>query len=102
MNESPFRPISDKALFPLLSAGGELPCVHLMGCEGLVFFAPAEASTARSVVGKEGVEWHLYGDTKWPAPAVWVEFVGRFGPCGILVLSAAIPAGEPESFDWAA
>ena len=102
MNEQPFRPISDTAHFPLLSAGTELPCADLMGCDGLVFFSPADLSGSRSVISKGGVEWHLYGDTRWPAPAVYAEFVGYFGPCGVLVLNAEIPAGEPEPFDWVA
>jgi len=102
MDEHPFRPIFDKVHFPLLSSGTELPCADLMGCDGLVFFAPADLSGARSVIGRDGVEWHLYGDTRWAAPAVYAEFSGYFGPCGILVLNAQIPKDEREPFDWLA
>jgi hypothetical protein len=102
MDEQPFRPIADKVHFPVLSVCNELPCSELMGCEGLVFFAPTDLSRARSVVSKEEVEWHLYGDTRWPAPAVYVEFSGYFGPYGVLVLNTEIPANEREPLDWAA
>ncbi|MGV1050433.1 MAG: hypothetical protein ACOYD4_18120, partial [Solirubrobacterales bacterium] len=54
------------------------------------------------MTSKEGVEWHLYGDIRWLAPAVWVEFVGFFGPCGVLVLNAKIPVDQPDPFDWVA
>lgn len=102
MNDSPFRPIYDKARFPILAAGFELPCAHLMGCDELLFLAPADLSAARVVTRVEGVEWHLYGDTRWQAPTVWVEFVGYFGPCGILVMNAGIPTDENDPLGWLA
>src|SRR6266850_8463703 len=102
MNEVPFRPISDKALFPILAAGHDLPCAHLMGCDCLSFLAPANPAAARSATSQEGVQWHLYGDARWRESAVWVEFVGYFGPVGILTLLAEIPVNESDPFEWAA
>src|SRR5690349_3680667 len=102
MNESAFRPIYDKAQFPILAAGHELPGANLMGCDALVFLAATDSATARSVTTKEGLQWHLYGDTRWQAPRVWVEFVGCFGPCGVLVLNTEIPTDETDPFGWVA
>jgi len=73
-----------------------------MGCDCLSFLAPANPAAARSATSQEGVQWHLYGDARWRESAVWVEFVGYFGPVGILTLLAEIPVNESDPFEWAA
>jgi hypothetical protein len=104
--ESPFRPIGDSTYFPLLSGNNELPCAHLMGCEGLVCMAPVVLPAVPPVIGRNGVEWHLYGDTRWPASSVWIEFCtspgGYRGRSGVLVMHTKIPANPPDAIDWAA
>lgn len=74
MTEPVFAPIVDRTHFPLLTSGDELPCAHLVGCMDLVFFAPAELAATYPLVAQEGRQWHLYGDTRWPARAAWIEF----------------------------
>src|SRR6266568_356712 len=104
MSENPFRPICDKAHFPILSACSEQLIVALMGCDELTFIAPEDIAASYSVMRKEGVEWHLYGDTRWPSRSAWVEFPlsGRFsGQCGVLVLNVEIPADAGDVFEWA-
>jgi len=106
IDEPPFRPLADRTHFPLLSGGDDLPCGNLMGCEHLVFMAPVDLSATRLTIGKEGVEWHLYGDTRWPSPAVWIEFCtspgGFSGRCGVLVMRVEIPADERDWIEWVA
>jgi hypothetical protein len=67
MNEGPFRPISDKGFFPILSAASEQSVDILADCDDLIFFAPEEISAANAVMKAEGADWHLYGDTRWPS-----------------------------------
>ena len=77
-----------------------------MGCDNVIFEAPEDAVKANFVTRTPGGEWHLYGDTRWPAPSTWVEFplmnysAHRSG--GIFVLCARIPTDEPNPFEWAA
>lgn len=106
MSENPFRPISDKRHFPILSACPDGLCGILMASHQLSFMSPENISAVPSIIGGTGTEWHLYGDTRWPAPSTWVEFpltlVGFSGNCGILVLNRGIPVDEDDPFDWAA
>jgi hypothetical protein len=106
MNKHQFPPIQDKAHFPLLSASDELPCGHLMACERLVFFAAEDPAATASVILKEGVEWHLYGDTRWPALSSWLEIntsPGSFpGYSGVLVMTYEISDNKADPFDWIA
>ena len=96
----------DRKRFPLLHASAEQPCSTLIGCDDLVFMAPKDATISYAVMRKAGRDWHLYGDTRWPATAVWVEFPfdseGFDGFCGILVLRTEIPIAEVDGFGWAA
>ncbi len=106
MNENLFRPLTDKARFPLLSACAELPCSVLMACDGLVFMAPEDVSAARMVIEKQETDWHLYGDTRWPCRSTWVEFPlsqdTMSGACGIIVLREDIPNREADPLSWSA
>lgn len=101
-----FPPISDRIRFPLLTAGYALPCEHLMGCERLTFFAPEISADATSVTLKDGVEWHLYGDTRWPSLSSWVEIntspAGFPGYSGVLAMIYEIPGDESDPFAWTA
>jgi hypothetical protein len=77
-----------------------------MGCEALTFFAPEDSAAATSVILKDGVEWHLYGDTRWPSLSSWVEIntgpAGFSGFSGVLVMTYEIPADESDPFAWIA
>lgn len=101
-----FPPISDRVHFPLLTAGFELPCAHLIGCESLTFFAPEDSAAVAAEMLKSGVEWHLYGDTRWPSLSSWVEIdtspAGFPGHSGILVMTYEIPQNESDSLAWVA
>jgi hypothetical protein len=121
MIEPTFRPIADKGHFPILAAGGDLPCAHLVGCIDLVFYAPDDLVSTYPVIAQEGVQWHLYGDTRWPSPAAWVEFdTGKIGYAavglrdrerggdaqaaghrrdwGAVHFGAAVAGGDPDGF----
>ncbi|HOC54738.1 MAG TPA: hypothetical protein PKI20_03855 [Verrucomicrobiota bacterium] len=106
MIEPVFAPIADKAHFPLLTSGDELPCGHLVGCMDLVFFAPADLVATYPFIAQEGRQWHQYGDARWPARAAWVEFdtskIGYPGGGGVLVLTVEIPEDEIVPTDWVA
>src|ERR1035437_10699720 len=106
MSESPFRPISDKTHFPILSARKEQPCHFLMCCDDLTFLALEEIAITQAAIRKAGNDWHLYGDTRWPSRSVWIEFPlthGDFsGHAGVLVLNAKIPTDESDAFAWVA
>ena len=106
MSEYQFPPIRDRDHFPLLTAGGEMPCAHLMGCERLVFFAVEDLAAIPSVILKEGIEWHFYGDTRWPALSSWLEINtspgGFSGYSGVLVMTYEIPDDEADTFGWIA
>ena len=41
MIEPTFRPIVDKAHFPIIIVCSDLPCANLVACLDLVFYAPA-------------------------------------------------------------
>lgn len=106
MYACPFIPITDKAHFPILTAGADRPADLLMGCEDLTFLALEDTKQTRALVPNEGGLWHTYGDTRWLAAAVWVEFPmppGRFsGHAGVLVMTAAIPQREEDPLAWVA
>lgn len=76
-----------------------------MGCEGLTFFTPADATRVSSVILKEGLKWHQYGDARWPAKSAWIEIdtaPGGFpGTTGILTLRVDIPERERDPLEWA-
>lgn len=101
-----FPPISDKINFPLLAAGFDLPCAHLMCCDGLTFFAARDSSAIPSTILEKGLDWHLYGDTRWPSLSSWVEINtapgGFTGHGGDLVITYEIPDDEPDPFEWIA
>lgn len=106
MNGESFRPIADTKHFPLLSMCAEQPTAILMGCDALVFMAPEDLTSARRILGKEGSDWHLYGDTRWPHPSTWVEFplacAVFSGACGVLVLNTVIPDDVGDMLGWVA
>ncbi|HEY9072528.1 MAG TPA: hypothetical protein VIN67_00225 [Desulfobaccales bacterium] len=106
MTEPTFRPISDKAHFPNLTACQELPCAELVGCMDLVFYAPEDIAATYPVIAQEGRQWHEYGDARWPSPAAWVEFdtskIGYPGGGGVLVLTVEIPEDAEDPIDWVA
>jgi hypothetical protein len=106
VSEPLFRPIVDKAHFPVLTAGRELPCSQLVGCRDLMFYAPENRVAMVPIISKEGTDWHLYGDTCWPSPNAWVEFdtapIGFHGGSGVLVLNDEIPEEEPDPIGWLA
>lgn len=100
-----FPPISDAAHFPLIASGSEQLCGMLMACDNLHFLAPLDVGQLSSARLSVGRDWHLYGDTRWPAPAAWVE--GRLShegdaDFGVLVMRNAIPAGEKDPVGWCA
>ena len=100
-----FPVLADKR-FPLLSSFSEA-CYHaLMTCDDLQFFAPEDASAANFATRKPGFDWHLYGDTRWPSSAAWVEFQlthhSFLDHGGVLVVCAKLPPKVAQSFDWIA
>ena len=101
-----FPPVFDKKHFPLLTSGSGLPCTHLMGCEGLTFFALEDFNAITADILTTGLEWHLYGDVRWPSLSSWVEFdtsLGGFpGYSGVLVLNYEIPEDESDPLSWIA
>jgi len=104
--EPPFQPIADSAYFPLLTRNDDLPCRNLLACQNIRFMAAENLSAVRSLIGQPGTEWQLYGDTRWPAPAVWIEFCtspgGYLGSCGVLVMHAHIPNDTKDPLNWVA
>jgi hypothetical protein len=106
MTEPLFIPTSDKVHFPLLSKGSDEIFRSLMGADHLEFFAPRKLELCYSLFKKPGANWHLYGDTRWPAESAWVEFPlnshGISASCGVLVLRGTIPEDEDRPFAWAA
>ena len=101
-----FPILSDKNRFPLLCSFSDA-CNHaLMMCDGLEFFAPENSSAANFATRLPGVDWHLYGDTRWPASAAWVEFAlthhSFLDRGGVLVLRADIPPDVEQPFHWIA
>ena len=103
---APFPPISSGKHFPILRACLDHPYHHIMGCDGVGFFAMSSPGMANSFARKPGQDWHLYGDVRWPAQSAWVEFplggMGMEGSAGVLVMLAEIPGDEMEPFEWAA
>jgi hypothetical protein len=99
-----FPAISDKKRFPLLASLSDPPLALLMGCDDLVFFAPEQAPAANLATRLPGVEWHLYGDTRWPSSASWVEFSlshhAFLDSGGVLVLRAEVPKDESDPLRW--
>lgn len=101
-----FPPLLDRPHFPLLTSGAEYPCEHLLGCKGLTFFAPENASLVRAVVRREPLKWHQYGDARWPSLSSWIEIdtgsAGFTGFSGVLVINHEIPEAETDAFHWVA
>jgi len=106
MTATAIQSITDPKRFPLLSACSEQTCAVLMACDSLVFMAPDDRMSARNIMAQEGTEWHLYGDTRWPSPSVWVDFPlvcgGMSGNCGLLVLRTEIDEKEDDPLAWVA
>lgn len=75
-----------------------------MGCERPTFFTPEDSAAVAPVILQQGLEWHLYGDTRWPSLSSWLEIdtspAGFRGYSGILVTTYQIPEGEADSFAW--
>jgi len=98
-----FLPISDALNFPVLTAGFDLPCGDLMGCESLAFYSFGKSATAITL--QEGRDWHLYGDTRWPSLSSWVEIettpADFYGHSGVLVVTHEIPEDESDPLAWA-
>lgn len=105
-HQQQFPVISDKVFFPVLTAGFVLPCEHLMRCHNLTFFAAKDSTAAASAILNRGMDWHLYGDTRWPSVSSWVEIntspAGISGYSGVLVITFEIPEPEPDPFAWVA
>lgn len=103
---SQFAAINDRVRFPLLAAGGDSPAGDLMGCRELTFFAPENAGEVASVILKEPLKWHQYGDARWPSPSSWIEIEtspgGYPGATGILTVCYQIPEHEPDPYRWVA
>ncbi len=101
-----FPPLTDKAQFPLLAAGGDLPCTHLLNCEELTFFAVKDPTSVPSVVRQPGRQWYQYGDARWPSLSSYIEVdtraAGIPGHSGILVVTYEIPEIETDPLDWVA
>ena len=101
-----FPPLLDKKRFPILCSLSDHSNHALMVCDDLMFFATEDATVANFATRMTGVEWHLYGDTRWPSPACWVEFPlthhAFLDSGGILVLRTKIPANERDPFQWIA
>lgn len=77
-----------------------------MGCQQLTFFAPDDIAMVPPMILKSGVDWHLYGDTRWPSLSSWVEFNtspgGFSGHSGVLVMTYEIPEDESDPLAWTA
>jgi len=82
------------------------PCGQLMGCDNLVLFGLTDVARSNYITRKPGVEWHLYGDVRWPAESAWIEFplanLGLAESGGVLTLLQEIPDDDPNPFWWAA
>jgi hypothetical protein len=101
-----FPPLLDKKRFPILASLSKEPGIALMCCDELTFFASSDTAVANYATRMPGVEWHLYGDTRWPSRSTWVEFPltnhirGQSG--GVLVARSHIPPKQAKPLDWAA
>lgn len=103
---SQFPILADKKRFPLLCSFSEVGNHALMTCDDLCFFAPEDASAANFATRKPGVDWHLYGDTRWPSSGDWVEFPlthhSFLDHGGVLVVRAELPRMAAQPFEWIA
>lgn len=103
---SPFPLIYDTKRFPILASRSEVPLRELMGCDDLMFFAPLDVAAANHATRLPGLQWHLYGDTRWPSHTTWVEFplknYGASGHGGVLVMREEIPDEAEDPLEWAA
>lgn len=101
-----FPPLSDKKRFPLLCSLSDQLDHALMVCDDLMFYAPEETATVNLSTRMPGAEWHLYGDTRWPSPAAWVEFPlthhSFLDHGGVLVIRAKLPRKVAQPFEWIA
>lgn len=77
-----------------------------MSCDSLIAVAPEQVEKADMVGRSAGLEWHEYGDTRWPLPYCWVEFpitnLAGFQFGGTLILCAEIPRSASDPLEWAA
>jgi hypothetical protein len=96
----------DKKRFPLLCSLSDQLNHALMVCDKLLFVAPQESPAANLATRLPGVEWHLYGDTRWPCDSSWIEFplthYAFLDRGGVLVLRAEIPRQIERPFAWIA
>ena len=101
-----FSAIFDQQRFPLLTAGGDLPATHLMGCKELTFFSPENLEQVTAVILREPLKWHQYGDARWPSMSSWIEIETRAGgypgSTGILVVCYPVPDNAPDPLRWVA
>ncbi|MEP6672519.1 MAG: hypothetical protein ABJF10_25370 [Chthoniobacter sp.] len=101
-----FPPLSDKKRFPLLCSLSDILDHALMVCDDLVLYSPQESAAANLATRMPGDEWHLYGDTRWPSPAAWVEFPlthhSFLDHGGVLVIRAELPRKIAQPFEWIA
>lgn len=101
-----FPPIFDNVHFPVLTAGSDLPCANLMGCDRLVFTKIDDLAAVPALVLKEGMKWHEYGDVRWPSPSTWIEIdttpAGFRGHSGVLVMRERIPEEIVNPMEWVA
>jgi hypothetical protein len=104
--DNQFPPLTDKKRFPLLCSLSDQLNHALMVCDGLVFFAPQDSSAANSATRMPGGDWHLYGDTRWPSFAAWIEFQlthhSFLDRGGVLVVRAKLPSKASQPFEWIA
>ena len=103
---SQFPILADKKRFPLLCSFADASNHALMTCDDLCFFAPEETSAANLATRNPEAHWHLYGDTRWPSSAAWVEFPlthhAFLDHGGVLVVRAKLPRNITQPFDWIA
>jgi hypothetical protein len=103
---SRFPTLADKKRFPLLCSFADASNHALMTCDDLCFFAPEDASAANLATRKPELYWNLYGDTRWPSSAAWVEFPlthhAFLDRGAVLVVRAKIPRNISHLFDWIA
>ena len=84
--------LEDARFFPLLNAGENMPVTDLMGVDALAFYTPADTRATRTTALRSpGLQWHEYGDMRWPSLAAWIEPMENLG---VLVLGECIPVED--------
>ncbi len=102
-----FPPFADRRRFPILNTGRDDPDLQLalMSCDSLVAIAPENVDRADFIGRSAGMEWHEYGDARWPGRACWVEFpvtnLQNYQLAGSLVLRHEIPSSFHDPLEWA-